>query len=87
MSTIQVCDICGTKTINRVSFRYDRCLDAAGSNSDVVEIFDLCPTCQRDALTPIIKIWMKSKRIDEFEFNKDVINFIKALIKDKHKEK
>lgn len=82
MSTIQVCDVCGKTTDirQRQSYIYDRGLDAAGSNSDRVETFDLCSNCELEALRVILKVLKKSGKIDEFEFNKDLIKFIKNLI-------
>lgn len=46
-----LCDICGAKTTTSPIFACtDRRMDAAGSNEDVGETFDLCPVHMNGAL-------------------------------------
>ena len=75
---ITICDICETRDdVNRVSFCYDRKTDAAGSMEDVCEVFDLCNKCELSVLRRAIALYKKSKKIDGYEFNKEIIKIVK----------
>jgi len=75
---ITVCDVCGTqKDVQRVSFSYDRRADAAGSVEDVYETFDLCCKCYLKALKAAVKEEIRRKHLNEYLFNKNLIEIIR----------
>jgi len=83
---ITICDICGTrKDVQKVWFPYDRKMDAAGSMENVGETFDLCCKCYLKVLKSVILKEAEIGRINEWTFNKELIEDIRNRINIKKK--
>jgi len=71
-----LCDVCGDITTKRLRLTTDRCLDAAGSMEDTVEILDLCHVCATEALQNIIP--MNRRGTAPYEIANKLISWAKV---------
>ena len=77
MATIDVCDVCGKKCSNRVFFKTDRVMDAAGSMEDEGEVYDLCPTHEIIILKKVL--FNGTNEHEKMNINKKIIKEIEKL--------
>jgi hypothetical protein len=81
MSTIVVCDVCGTrKDVSKVSFAVGRYTDAAGSSEDEVETFDLCLLHNKEVLATAISKRQERSEIYKYDINNIIVGIIKKRI-------
>ena len=73
---IKICDICGERTDNTVSYVYDRRMDAAGSMEDVCFTRDLCFRCELKMIKIAINKYLGSSKTARYEFNKILADLI-----------
>jgi len=81
MTTIEICDICGKKCDNRLFFRTDRAMDAAGSMEDEGEVYDLCEIHENMVLKKVL--FKGTNEIEKQNINKRLVMEVENLKKSK----
>ena len=79
MATIDVCDICGKKCNNRLFFKTDRVMDAAGSMEDEGENYDLCEKHQIVILKNVL--FKGRNELEKMNINKRLVKEVEKLKK------